>query len=648
MCTPHQLVEELEDLFKVDYTVSEDIAYNALVKELLAKNVKGDKKLAFNIMKVFRKQYHISFTNSKILHVLRGMDAPTDILNIFQTKSARSKSGVIVCAIFTSPYPYIDDISANWDIYLANKDDSTLKHGSFSCPHDCWFCPSVPGFPRSYDPSEPGVARALQMKYSVQGQIWNRGRTYEINGHPFDKLELLILGGTWSSYTEEYQRKFINEVYYSANTYYNPNREILPLKGEMSMNMNNKCRIIGITIETRPDKINAKELTKLRNYGVTRVQMGLQHTEDQILKRVNRGHLSRHYLKASEMLLRCGFKFDIHIMPDLPQPVLNDDYLKLPFLERKHIADVDMMLMDLYMTWKLNYVSDYYHDQIKRYRCEPIDHSRIGEEYNRGVHIPYAQLMLTKEELQAKYNYTSIEIKRQKHYSDGVIWDDYYEGFLSFMHEYINIFPEETHYSPFMLMSLYWKIHTRPWVRVNRISRDIPDSMHLDGFKDSNIRQVFHKKLSAMNYRCHCIYCREVRNKAIDVNSKIEVITYNTFGGIEHFIQYLDPDAYTLYGFLRLRLDPKAGTDIYGDIIFNDLTTSAMIRELHVYGQVTTGEVKGNAQHIGIGRKLLEHAEKISRESGYTKMSIISGEGVKGYYSKFGYINGEAYMVKNL
>lgn len=144
-------------------------------------------------------------------------------------------------------------------------------------------------------------------------------------GHPIDKIELLVLGGTWSSYPARYQEWFINQIYYGANTY-NPlrtnNEMVRPMKSlEEEMKENElfaQCKIIGLTLETRPDRISPQEIIRFRQFGVTRVQIGVQHTNERILRRVNRGCYNRHVIKAIRLLKDNCFKVDIHLMPDLP------------------------------------------------------------------------------------------------------------------------------------------------------------------------------------------------------------------------------------------------------------------------------------------------------------------------------------------
>jgi len=181
--------------------------------------------------------------------------------------------------------------------------------------------------------------------------------------------------------------------------------------------------------------------------------------------------------------------------------------------------------------------------------------------------------------------------------------------------------------------------------------------MHLDNFKSETIRQTLHDIMKKMNYRCWCIRCREAR-KIIN-EPVLRVISFDSFEGKEFFISAVDSeDIYNLYGFCRLRFDPHGGCNLNNRIIFNSLFDAAMIRELHVYGFVnsnmsesvenSTISRRGLVQGRGIGKMLVNEAIRIAKEYGFSKMSVIAGEGVRKYYEKFNFINDTStYMIKH-
>ena len=220
------------------------------------------------------------------------------------SRKVRSLSGVLVITVFTSPYP--------------RNDKGKIQR--FSCKHDCYYCPNEPGVPRSYLTLEPGVHRSKAHMWDAVNSFRSRAYMYIIQGHPLDKIELLVLGGTWSEYPLSYQRQFVTELFYAANTFYDPipRRKIKTLSEEQRINETTRVRIIGLTLETRPDAVNMNELARMREYGCTRVQIGVQHTNDDILKRVNRGCYLEDTVRAMKMVKDCGFKLDAHWMTQLP------------------------------------------------------------------------------------------------------------------------------------------------------------------------------------------------------------------------------------------------------------------------------------------------------------------------------------------
>ena len=182
-------------------------------------------------------------------------------------------------------------------------------------------------------------------------------------------------------------------------------------------------------------------------------------------------------------------------------------------------------------------------------------------------------------------------------------------------------------------------------MRFTRVVRDIPNNYILAGNPVTNLRQVIDRKALKLGVKCWCTRCREVKNKEI-VNPKLVVHKYKASDGIEYFLEFVNgDDNYTLYGFLRLRIpEPK------NKIIFQELICKGMVRELHVYGKVlniNTNE-KSASQHKGLGRRLLQKAEELSKKHRMLGVSVISGVGVRNYYRKFGYtLSKNGYMVKN-
>jgi len=201
----------------------------------------------------------------------------------------------------------------------------TVLTKPYQCPGKCLYCPNEPGMPKSYLPEEPAAARAYTLKFNPYLQVKKRIESLETQGHKADKIELIILGGTWSFYPKQYQTWFIRRCFEAANEAnteqtQNLRREITrkKLKEAQRENETAKHRVIGLTIETRPDYINKTEIKRMRRLGVTRIELGVQSVYDNILYFNRRGHNVSATIKATKLLKDAGFKINYHIMLDLP------------------------------------------------------------------------------------------------------------------------------------------------------------------------------------------------------------------------------------------------------------------------------------------------------------------------------------------
>jgi elongator complex protein 3 len=178
------------------------------------------------------------------------------------------------------------------------------------------------------------------------------------------------------------------------------------------------------------------------------------------------------------------------------------------------------------------------------------------------------------------------------------------------------------------------------YVRIIRLIRDIPGESIVAGNMITNLRQVMKQR----GVECHCIRCRECGDKKIlSKDLKLNIEKYSANGGTEYFISFDSHDEKTLYGFCRVRLPRQSQLK---NKEFNFLNNSALIRELHVYGELVAIGAKKKTQHIGLGKKLLSEAEKIAHKNKFKNITIISGVGVRGYYKKFGYKLYKTYLVK--
>lgn len=493
--------------------------------------------------------------------------ADTHLLDTIRMKPVRTLSGVTTVTVLTKPYP---------------------------CPGKCIFCPTDVRMPKSYLPDEPGAMRALEHEFDPYRQVRSRIETLAATGHPTDKIELLILGGTWSAYRRDYQEWFIKRCFDAMNetlltsphlTVKNGGSEegrdlpannvgvaerCLPGELEAAQRLNEAAphRNVGLVIETRPDEIDAREIRWLRYLGVTKVQMGAQSLDDRILEMNKRGHDVATTLRATSMLRAAGFKIVLHWMPNL------------------HGATPASDRADFARLWQ-----GFCPDEIKIYPNQLLANAELYEVWQRGEYRPY-----TTEEL--------IDL-------------------------IADIMPTVPRYC-----------------RVNRVIRDIPSTNVVEGNKRTSLRQDVEAELHRRGTRCVCVRCREVRGQGVDPTAlTLEDVVYAAERAEEHFISYVTPDD-RLAGFLRLSL-PGADAPQTG---MADLDGAALIREVHVYGQSLPvgAEKTGAAQHIGLGTQLLAEAERIARARGFSRLAVISAVGTRHYYLNRGFERGEHYLIKPL
>lgn len=495
--------------------------------------------------------------------------ADVRLLERIRLKPVRTLSGVTTVTVLTKPYP---------------------------CPGKCIFCPTDVRMPKSYLPDEPGAMRGLEHNFDPYDQVRSRLEALEAVGHPTDKVELLILGGTWSSYRRDYQEWFVKRCFDALNTTLTPaplyhyghaslagsptgglregaggeGERCLPgeLAEAQSINETASHRNVGLVIETRPDEITPDELRWLRYLGVTKVQMGAQSLDDHILEINKRGHDVATTRRANALLRAAGFKIVLHWMPNLLGATPQSDRA------------------DFARLW-----DGFCPDEIKIYPNQLLANAELYEYWQRGEFHPY-----TTQEL--------IDL-------------------------IVDVKPTIPRYC-----------------RVNRVIRDIPSTNVVEGNRRTSLRQDVHLELQRRGTSCQCVRCREVRKQRVSAE-KVELndLAYPAANAEEHFISFDTPDD-RLAGFIRLSLP----TGDSPDTKLPDLAGAALIREVHVYGQSLPvgAEKEGAAQHSGLGTQLLEEAERVAKERGFSHMAVISAVGARQYYLDRGFERGELYLVKNI
>lgn len=256
------------------------------------------------------------------------------LMERIRMKPVRTLSGVTTVTVLTRPYP---------------------------CPGQCIFCPTDVQMPKSYLPDEPGARRALQQEFDPYKQVASRLEALNAVGHPTDKIELLVLGGTWSYYHRGYQEWFIRRCFDAMNRYDSLTLEEAHLRNETADHRN-----VGLVIETRPDHVSADEISWLRRLGVTKVQLGAQSLDDHILSLNRRGHTVADTHRAVALLRAAGFKIVLHWMPNLYGASLEADR-----------ADFDRLWQGLCP------------DEIKIYPNQLLANTELYAYWLRGEYQPY-------------------------------------------------------------------------------------------------------------------------------------------------------------------------------------------------------------------------------------------------------------------
>ncbi len=252
------------------------------LKRKMAKKYKTTCQTNIILLKTYHKLLQNKRINkSKVLEVL------------LRTRPIRSLSGIVNVSVLTKPYP---------------------------CPGKCIYCPSQENVPKSYLDNEPAVMRAILNKYDPFKQVKMRVQALKNSGHPVDKIELRIIGGTWSFYPKQYQTYFIKRCFDACNSKNNKS-----LRKAQKNNERAKHRIIGLSIETRPDFIDKNEIKRMRTLGITRVELGVQSIYNHVLKLNKRGHLIKSTIKATRLLKDAGFKIGYQMMLNLPGSTLKKD-----------------------------------------------------------------------------------------------------------------------------------------------------------------------------------------------------------------------------------------------------------------------------------------------------------------------------------
>jgi len=539
-----------------------------IIKHLLKNKIKTQADLATFKRKVGKKYRILCPSNVDLLeiyHKLVGKKRIEPLKNIeklLRTRPIRSLSGIVNVSVLTKPYP---------------------------CPGKCIYCPSQKGIPKSYLKGEPAVQRAILTNFNPYLQVQTRLKSLEKTGHPIDKIELRIIGGTWSYYPKQYQTWFVKRCFKAANEYEKNEKckmkneklqfKIQNLETEQKLNEKAKCRIIGITIETRPDYVDFKEIERMRNLGITGVELGVQSIYDDILKLNKRGHNIKSTIKATRLLKDAGFKVSYQMMPNLP----GSDFKR-----------------DIKMFQELFSNPDFRPDFLKIYPLALVKEAPLYRQYKKGKIKVYSHKDLIK---------LLIEIKREI-------------PFWCRIQRIIRDIPS--------------KDIVAGGVKISNLREVVQKEMREKGLKCKCIR---------------CREVRDRDSPVGTVPEKLYLFRedYPASGGKEIFLSFEDKKRERLYALLRLRL-PSQSHQVRSLEILPVLKNAAIIREVHTYGQmVPVGEKSLSPQHRGLGKKLIKIAEGITKkEFGVKKIAVIYGIGVRCYWRNLGYKVKDTYMIKKI
>ena len=549
--------------------------------------------------------------------------AEVRLLALLQLKPRRTASGVATISVLTKPWP---------------------------CSSNCLYCPSDIRMPKSYLASEPACQRAERNFFDPYLQVKARLQVLESMGHTTDKVELIVLGGTWSDYPEAYQRWFVCELLraLSDGERYEGGPEVLgqgsdPCSKDVAERtafyeacglasrpeelardaapdqqlIDGGCLTYNEAIRRRLNGDAWQQASSIQQASWEEVEQAQRDNETAAHRMVGLVVETRPDLidpETARMLRRLGCtKVQMGIQS------LSDDVLA--FNERQvdsaQIARAFACLrafgFKTHVHAMLNLPSSnpeadkddylrlvrdpqYLPDEVKLYPCALVGSSRLTETYERGDWQPYAE-------------------------------DDLVDVLVADV------------------------LATPAWTRISRMIRDIPSTDIIAGNRRTNLRQLAEARLEDRRGEVREIRMREVSTSDIDPTAlRMDEVRYATATSEEVFLQWVTEENH-IAGFCRLSLPDTAATRNALQVDALPLApTTAVIRELHVYGRVAAlGESQqGAAQHAGLGRALVERACELARTAGYDSLAVISAVGTRPYYRTLGFADADLYQVRAL
>lgn len=589
----------------------------AILRDVIAAPALSRAQLA-RVLKRHPKDGRGLFANDDLIRAYRefaGTDGlpPFDpeVLARLRLKPVRTMSGVTPVSVLTKPFP---------------------------CPGECLFCPNDVRMPKSYLSNEPGAMRAEQNAFDPYLQTISRLAALRNTGHPTGKVEVIILGGTWSFYPETYQIWFVRRIFDALHDFGNGidrspeiraalrevsqlhlehNTTTVTLAGiDLARTYNQTVQSVYET-EMRRSREQARAIARgerdrsLVDEYATWAELEAAHEENErascrcvgLVVETRPDHISAEEVIRIRRLgatkVQIGFQS------------LSDDVLRLN--KRGHAVAATRRAVKLlrqagfkiHAHWMPNLygsspdadITDYTRifaepdfrpDELKVYPCSLIESAELMQRYQDGSWRPY-----THDEL------------------------------LRVLVECFRRTPE--------------------YCRLTRVVRDIPSTDIVAGDMTTNFRQIVEQELARQGERSHDIRAREIRGEIIAPDDlRPDEQRYVTSAGDEVFLQLVTGDR-RIAAFLRLLLPTEPP-------LVAELDGAAMIREVHVYGQslVPGEESPGKAQHAGLGTHLLDCAAEIAAGQGYARLAVISAVGTREYYRKRGFVDGDLYQFRAL
>jgi elongator complex protein 3 len=572
------------------------------------------------LVRVIAKQIGINYGRDDLIRAYRQFTESGDlppydpsVMGRLRRKPVRTSSGVTPVTVLTKPFP---------------------------CPGECIFCPNDVRMPKSYLSDEPGAQRAEQNSFDPYLQTYTRLQAYYNTGHPTDKIEVIVLGGTWSFYPETYQIWFIKRIFDALHDF----GERLDRRDEVQAELLEASQL-------HP----TNNITNVVIHGVDMTQ-----TYNQAVQSVYSAEMAR--------------SRDLHarFASAERERRVTDEYATWDELKVAHRQNEDApcRCVGLVIETRPDHISVEEVLRIRRLGCTKV---QIGfQSLNDSV------LRANKRGHTVAATRRAVALLRQAGFKIHAHWmpnlygsspqmdvEDYVRMFadLDFRPDELKIYPCSLIESA-ELMQVYqrgdWQPYTQDellnllvdcfqrtpeYCRLTRVIRDIPGTDIVVGNKATNFRQMVENELVRRGEKSPDIRAREVRFRPVSADQlERDELHYESSVSDEIFLQCISEDR-AIAGFLRLSL-PKRGIDP----LTNELADAAIIREVHVYGQsIEIGEASaGRAQHTGLGTQLIERAAQIACERGYSRLAVISAIGTRGYYRKRGFEDGQLYQVRAL